>query len=667
MNIEQVVALAILGVTIALFIFSKWRHDAIAVISLSLCVFTGIIPQETVFSGFNNPAVITVACVLIMSYSLQFTGAIDVVTDKLLPSASSPTLTIAWLTSLAALLSAFMNNIGAMALLMPVAIQLANRLSIAPGQVLMPVAFGTILGGMTTLIGTPPNIIVAEFRTEYANEAFGMFDFTPVGLTVAVIGIIFISLVGWRLVPARERQDAATFDTGRYLTEVKIVPDSKAVGMSVWELEQAIEGTDGQLLGMVRDGEKVITPHWNKQLQIGDILVIEAEPEKMSQLLASHGLSLLEHMRQVSRKQEKLNLATIRELHREGETEEPVLPNTENFEDYDQSVKKQSSSWFDRRVTVLSKRTLRGFQVGMRDPENPNKIGVPVDTRDIVLVEMVVLPTSKLIQHTAQELQLRSRYGLNILAISRHGKHSIERLRKTKISAGDVILIQGEAERLANFANQFGCVPLAERTVRVPSKRRAVLATGVMLSAILSAASGLAPAEISFGMGVAAIMAFRLIPLRQLYESIDWSIIVLLAALIPVAGALQTTGAADIIADTLLYTLAQGHALFALGLILLLSMTLTDFMNNAATAAVMCPIAISSATQLGVSPDSFLMAVAIGVSCAFLTPIGHQNNTLILGPGGFRFGDYWRLGLPLEILVFIISIIMLPIIWPLHA
>lgn len=275
------------------------------------------------------------------------------------------------------------------------------------------------------------------------------------------------------------------------------------------------------------------------------------------------------------------------------------------------------------------------------------------------------MPGSGLIGRTANDIQIRTRYSLNLLAISRQGRRSIKRLRSTAIQAGDVLLMQGAEEPLAGFAMEFGCVPLAKRAIRIPDKQRVVVASSVMTMAIAGAAFGLVPAAVSFAAGMLLYMAFRVVPLRKIYDAIDWPVIVLLGAMIPVATAMATTGTADLIAELLLDSMAQGNAIIALAIILIVTMTLSDFMNNAATAAVMCPIAISTADQLAASPDSFLMAVAIGASCAFLTPIGHQNNTLILGPGGFRFGDYWRLGLPMEIIVVAVSIPMLLLVWPL--
>lgn len=299
--------------------------------------------------------------------------------------------------------------------------------------------------------------------------------------------------------------------------------------------------------------------------------------------------------------------------------------------------------------------------------QDPDREGKPrkIQSEEIALVEFAVLPDSSMIGRSATDLRLRTRYAINLLAVSRQGRRSLSRLRTMNIHAGDVLLMQGSADSLNEFASEFGCVPLAERALRLPDKRASVIAVGVMLLAVSGAAFGLLPAAISFAMGVVVLMATRVIPPRRIYEAVDWPVIVLLAALIPVAGAMASSGAADLMARLLLDKVAQGNAIVALVLILIVTMTLSDFMNNAATAAMMCPIAIGAASQLGVNADPFLMAVAIGASCAFLTPIGHQNNTLILGPGGFRFGDYWRLGLPLEVIVVVVAIPAIILVWPL--
>ncbi len=619
MTTDQVLILLLLLATMALFIWGRWRHDIVALASLVACVALGLVPGASAFNGFGHPAVITVACVLVLSYGLQSTGAVDVLARRALPANAGPTLAIAALTGLGAFLSAFVNNVGAMALLMPVAIQLAARHGLTPGKVLMPLSFGTILGGMTTLIGTPPNLIVSGFRAEAGLDSFAMFDFTPVGLAVAAAGILFVALVGWRLVPKREPQGAAGFETGKYLTEVRAGEDSAAIGKSIHEVEELFGDADAQVIGMVRNEFRVMAPNASRVVQAGDILIIEAEPEALSSVLSSAGLKL------------------------------------------EESVPASGDATGDVSRTPEDSDAEREGDEGEGEERNRRERR----PAEVTLQELVVMPTSTLIDRTASDVQIRTVFGLNLVAISRQGRRSVKRLRSTRIKAGDVLLMQGSATGLAGFAAETGCVPLAQRAIRIPDRRKTLIATATMALAISGAAFGLLPAAVSFTAGVVALLALRVIPTRRMYDAIDWPVIVLLGALIPVAQAMETTGAADLVAQSLLELVAQGNAVVALGLILVVSMTLSDFMNNAATAAVMCPIAISSADQLGASPDSFLMAVAIGASCAFLTPIGHQNNTLILGPGGFRFGDYWRLGLPMEVLVVAVSIPLLLVVWPL--
>ncbi len=628
MTQDQIAIILILALTIVMFLWGRWRHDIVALGALLACVLAGLIPAEEAFLGFGHPAVITVACVLVLSFGLRITGAVDALARAVLPTSAGPVLTIAALTGLGAALSAFMNNVGALALLMPVAIQLARKQNLPSGKILMPLAFGTILGGMTTMIGTPPNLIVAGFREEAGLGSFGMFDFTPVGLAVALTGVLFIVLIGWRIVPARKQADAEHFDIGAYITELRVVKDSKAVGKSLREVEVLLQEADAQIVGLLRNDMRVIAPNPQRVLRIDDILVIEAEPEALATVLSAHGLKL----------------------------EEAVDPEPEATDDSESAPSKRATMSVPAEAVTADE---------LRAATGEGKEGERPDTGEIVVQELVVMPGARAIGRSATDLRLRTRYGLNLLAISRQGNRSIKRLRTTPIVAGDVLLIQGPPDALTGFAGTFGGAPLATRAIRIPDKRRSIIATLVMLAAVAGAAFGLLPAAISFAAGVVVFMALGIVPLRRVYEAIDWPVVVLLAALIPVAGALAATGTADLLATAMLEGVAQGHPVIALALILVVTMTLSDFMNNAATAAVMCPLAISTAAQLGASPDAFLMAVAVGASCAFLTPIGHQNNTLILGPGGFRFGDYWRLGLPMEIIVVAVSIPTLLWVWPL--
>jgi len=609
MTTQQFLIMAVLAATLGGFLWGRWRHDMVALGALLASVLVGLVPAGDAFAGFGHPAVITVACVLVLSGGLQASGAVDVLTRRILKLKVGPTLMIGTLTGLAALLSSVMNNVGALALLIPVSLQVASRQGIPPGRVLMPVAFGSILGGMTTLIGTPPNLIVSAFRAQSGAGGYAMFDFARVGLAVAGAGVLFTTLVGWRLVPARKRASSEGFDLAAYLTEARVEEGSKVVGTTLRQVEERLEEVDAQIVSFVRNGVRVTAPNRRWVVRAGDILLIEAQAEALANVLSSLGLKLEEA---------KGDRAT------KGETA--------------QDSAKAADTEGDDRATAAE---------------------------EIVLVEYAVLPDSGLEGRSARDLLLRTRYGINLLAVSRQGRRSLARLRTMALKAGDVLLLQGPADALADFAGQFGCVPLAERSLRIPDKRKALSATLIMGLAVLLAAVGLLPAAVAFAAGVLASLALRTVSPRTVYDAIDWPVIVLLGALIPVAGVMESTGAAGLIAKSLLGIVGQGDAAVALAVILVVTMLLSAVLNNAATAAVMCPIALGAAAQLGARADPFLMAVAVGASCSFITPIAHQNNTLILGPGGFRFGDYWPLGLPLQILALAVGVPLLLMAWPL--
>jgi len=613
---SQILIFIILAAMMGLFLWGRFRHDVVALTALMACIIVGLVPAGEAFAGFGHPAVITVACVLVLSQGLRNTGAVDWLARTILPRNGGVLVTMFSLMGLGAALSGFMNNVGAMALLMPIAVQLSGRLGLKPGQVLMPLSFGTILGGMTTLVGTPPNLIVSGFRQEAGLGQFAMFDFAPVGVAVAVVCVIFVAAIGWRLVPARKSEVGDDFDTSPYLTEVRVPEKGKAVGLTLRGFEAEIEESGAQIVGLVRNEVRITAPHGGRRIHANDILVLQADVDALAEALSVFSI--------------KLEEGQAIQDHKDAQTAAPA---------------EAKDSKAEAKIGDID-------EINERD-------------ENIVLRELAILPGSTIVGRSASDLQLRTRYGLNLLAVSREGRTPQARLRKLKLKSGDLLLMQGPAEMIAEFTSDAGCVPLGERELRIPDKRMAIVAGVIMLGAIGIVTLGLLPAPVGFALGVLASMLFRTVPLRQIYTAIDWPIIVLLAALIPVAGAMQTTGAADQLARFLVETVAQSNPIAALAVVLITTMFLSDVMNNAATAAILCPIALGIAATLGVNPDSFLMAVAIGASCAFLTPIGHQNNTLILGPGGFRFGDYWRLGLTVEILVVAVSIPLLLIIWPL--
>ncbi len=616
MTSAQIAIFAILAATVAAFLWGRFRHDTVALAALMAGVLAGVVPAAGAFAGFGHPAVITVACVLILSRALQRTGAVDALARRVLPAKAGRLGTLAALMGLGALLSAFMNNVGAMALLTPLAVQLAAKQGLPPGQVLMPLAFGTILGGMTTLVGTPPNLIVAGFRAE---AAFGMFDFAWVGLPVALLGVAFVALVGWRLVPVRRPAGDSAFETGVYLAELRVAEGSDAIGQTLRQFEDSLDAAALQVVGLVRAGARYHAPHGGRQLREGDILLVEADAKSLAEEAVRHGL---------------VHEGLGNETGKEGAGK-------------DKTGK-------DR----VGKEKTGKNETGKHGADDPDSGDV-----EVALREMTVLPGSAVIGRSARQMRLRSRHGIALLAVSRMGAQSGARLATLVLKAGDLLLLRGTAEDLADFARDMACAPLDTEALTPPDRQKGWIAAGIMAIAVLLAAFGVLPAPVAFALGVVVTMAAGTLPLREVYTAIDWPVVVLLAALIPVAGAMQSTGAADLLARVLVDGLAQGNALVALTVVLVVTMFLSDVMNNAATAAVMAPIAIGIAATLGVGADGFLMAVAIGASCAFLTPIGHQNNTLILGPGGFQFGDYWRLGLLLEAIIVAVSVPLIWVVW----
>ncbi|WP_249692964.1 SLC13 family permease [Stappia sp. WLB 29] len=658
---DQIAILAILALAMAAFLSGRLRHDMVAMGALIACVAAGLVPAEEAFAGFGHPAVITVACVLVLSRGLQTSGAVDVLARTVLPDDAGRTLSLAALTGLGAALSGFMNNVGAMALLMPVALQLARRLDMTPGRMLMPLAFGTILGGMTTLIGTPPNLIVSGFRASAGGGGFSMFDFAPVGFVVALAGLAFIVTVGWRLVPITRAAAGEAFEVGSYLTEVRVGEKGKADGMSLYEIEAELDKAEAQVVGLVRGGLRVSAPRGNRRVQGGDVLVLEADVEGIAEALSKLDLKLEEQAKARDEEREKKERVREEEARRD-EDEQRRREIDEAAALGDVALGPVSEPEPAPRESKTKEAQAKPGETGEGEAREARR---DTEAEEVVLRELVVRPESQLVGRSARDLALRSRFGINLLGVSRNGRRSTTRLRTLQLQSGDLLLMQGPADVLAEFASETGCVPLAERELRIPDKRKALLAAGILGLSILVTVVGLLPAAVSFAAGVLASMVLRTVPLRSVYTAIDWPVVVLLAALIPVAGAMEATGTAELIATFLVGTLAQGHPVAALAMVLVVTMFLSDVMNNAATAAVMCPIAIGIAATLGVDPDAFLMSVAIGASCAFLTPIGHQNNTLILGPGGFGFGDYWRLGLPLELVVAAVAVPMLLLVWPL--
>jgi di/tricarboxylate transporter len=586
---DQITLFALLFFVFAFLIWGRWRYDLVAFVALLVALLTGLVPVEDAFSGFGHPATIIIALVLIVSRGLSNSGAIEIVARHLLDASRKLSTHITLMAGLAAGLSAVMNNVAALALLMPVDMQAAKKAGRSPALSLMPLSFASILGGMITLIGTPPNIIIGEFRGDALGEPYRMFDFAPVGLACAAVGVAYVALIGWRLLPTgRHSEDAGKelFDLADYVVEVRVPDDSAIIGKKVRDLDDLAENSDVNILGLTRRGRRLPGLARVAEIRAGDILVMEASPDSLEEALGT------------------LNLEYV------------------------------------------------GKGEGQLGDD------------DLQLTEVVVQESSRLVGRSAISVRMLYRYRVALVGVSRQGKRFRDNVRKLKLRAGDVLLLLGGEDRLNDVLARLGVLPLADRGHRIIQRDKAWLAVAIFGVAILAASFGLVYLPVALGCVTALYVFLNIVPIREVYTSIEWPVIVLLGSMIPIGGALQSTGGTALIAGGIVDLSAGFSPVVVLTLLIAVTMTLSDVMNNTATAVIAAPIAVEIANRLGVSPDPFLMGVAVAASCAFLTPIGHKNNTLIMGPGGYRFGDYWRMGLPLEVLIIVVSVPMIMLVWP---
>jgi len=593
MTSDQIILFALFGAVFGLFLWGRFRYDVVAFSALMAGVVLGVVPTKDAFSGFGHSATLVVALVLVVSAGLVRSGAVFLITRTLVDASRSLGAHIALMGAIGGVLSAFMNNVAALALLMPVDVQTARKAGRAPGLSLMPLSFATILGGMVTLIGTPPNIIIASIRGEALGEPFSMFDFAPVGGVTAIAGLIFVALIGWRLIPQPEaaKGGADPMDEfGQYVAELTVPEGSKLIGKRLKELEADAEKNDVAILGLVRDGKRRYGTQRNTMIAAHDALVLEATPEALDEFRAALSLSFAEPGREAH-------------LTAEGEG--------------------------------LSK------------------------------IEVVVPENARIAGKTAQAVGLAWRQRSVLMGISRAGKTIRQQVRKTEVRPGDILLLLVPAGSEGDVTEWLGCLPLAERGLTVTQDQKVWLAIGMFAAAVAAASFGLVYLPVALGIVVIGYVLAKIVPLAELYTHIEWPVVVLLGSMIPLGSALESSGGTELIAGTLVDLTAGLPAWAVLTVLMIVTMTLSDVLNNTATTIVAAPVGIQMAQALGKDPDPFLMAVAVAASCAFLTPIGHKNNTLILGPGGYRFGDYWRIGLPLEVLVVAVSIPAILVFWPL--
>jgi di/tricarboxylate transporter len=591
LTLHQIEALAIIGLMLVLFLSDRLRYDLVGATALSAATLLGVVPAHKAFSGFSSSVVIIIASVLVVSRAVAVSGVIDRGMRWVLARLESTSAQVGVLTAAVTFLSAFVKNVGALGIFMPVAIQAAERRNRSPSRYLMPLAFGSLIGGTITQIGTSPNILISQVRQEVTGHPFGLFDYTPIGLPLSLVAVAFLS-IGWRLLPANRRAQPSTenrFKMEDYTTEATIPAESALVGQTVQALE---EETDHALVvtAIVREHNHRYVPRGHWVLYADDILILQGDPAALQPLLDQSHLSLL----------------------------------------------------------------------------NTHTVAEPEDKEDdLETIEAVVAPSSALIGQTVRTLRMRSRFEVNLLAAGGAGA-APARLWQRSFAAGDVVVLQGRSNRLNDALHQLDLLPLAERNLAIGQRRSRYLPLLILAAALVAIGLRLVEVEVGFFVAATVILLLRLISVREAYEAIDWPVIVMLGCLIPVGEALKDTGAAGLMADGLTVLAAHLPGTLALALILVVSMLVTPFLHHAAAVVVMGPVAAAVAKNLGYGVDPFLMAVAFGAACDFLTPIGHQNSTLVMRPGGYRFFDYWRLGLPLSVLVAVVGTLLIGWWWPLR-
>jgi di/tricarboxylate transporter len=586
---DQIAVVAVLIVSLVLFAWGKWRHDLVAIFALLALVLIGIIPADQAYAGFGHAAVITVAAMLVISAALEEAGVVDFLARRLNTAASGEAMTLILVTLLVTFLSAFMNNVGALVLMLPVTLQLASRKGIPASRLLIPIAFGSILGGLVTLIGTPSNIIISAYREQVVGQPFSLFDFAPVGLAVAAAGVGVIVLAARWLIPARDAAEvkSALRLVDSYLTEIEIPADSAFAGKTIEALEDLGHGNVG-VLAIIRQNQQIVGPRASFHLAEGDVLLVEADQNSLQEF--------------------------INETH----------------------------------LGMAAERHIGSDNLA---------------SEDIELVEAVIMPGSRMEGLTPEEMHLHSRYGINVLALARRGATMCARIGQIRLQIGDVLLVQGEAIAMTETLSRLGSLLVSGE--RIASRQASIWPMAIFAFVLLASGLGFIPIHIALVAGAALIVAAGFLPLRRVYESIDWSVIVLLAAMVPVGISLETTKTTGLLADAILAALQNMSPEVMLGAIIIIAMALSNVINNAATAILMAPLGLQIASGLGYGPDPFLMAIAIGSSCAFVTPIGHQSNLLVMGPGGYRFGDYWRIGGAVSIAAVLVAVPLILLVWPL--
>jgi di/tricarboxylate transporter len=588
---EITLVLTILLIAIVLYATEWLRMDLVSLMVLLALGLTGMVTPNEAFAGFSNPAVITVAAMFVLSAGLTHTGALGPMGERLLQIAGNSELRmIAAIMFASALFSAFINNIGATAMLMPLVTAIAQKSRLSPSKLLIPLAFGSLLGGVCTLIGTPPNILVNELMRQHTGTEFGMFEFTPVGLAILATGVGFMLLFGRHLLPSRKAGSLTeAYQVKEYISEVELLPKSPLIGRTIEEsgIQQDFKL---QIRALLRDEQKFPFPHRKRVLRQGDILFLGGDPSGILQVRDKKGLQLVQ------------------------EAEHPT----------------------------------------------PHE----VDRDEIVVVEAALTPTSEMVGKTLRDVHFADNHGLTVLGIWRKGAPVVKKVDHVVMRFGDVLLLQGARERAIHLGHDHGFLLLGDVNQTPFRPRRGSAAILILLLVVGLAATGTMPIILSAPLGAFIMVLVRCLSIKEAYESIDWSIIVLIAGTLPLGIAMEQSGTARLLAELLLGVLGPVGPWAVLSGLFLVTFLLTAVMSNAATAVLIAPIAFEAAIELGVHPQPFYMAVAVAASASFLTPISHQSNALVMGPGGYRFIDFLKVGTPLNLCIWFTGSLLIPIVFP---
>lgn len=602
MSHKEIATLAVLAGMAGLFLSDRLRYEIVALLALLAAVAVGIVPVARAFSGFASPILPLIAGALVVSAAVARSGAVETLFRWLQPAMRARFLQVGILSGCVAAISAFMKNVATLALFLPLGFQVARRHARSPSEFLMPMSFASLLGGSITLIGTSPNMLISEVRTHLTGHPFHMFDFTPIGVGTALCGILFLNF-GWRLIPHGRRATAeAPFKIEDYTTEFQLGEGSQFIGRTVAEVEEGAGG-EVSIIAIIREQYRRHVPAGHWQLLPQDVLVVEADPQALDQFIADGALEVV------------------------GNKALPKAPAIAQAETAKSSAGEAAGD-------------------------------------DLVTVEAIIAADSPLIGRSLAELNLRQRYGVNVLAIGQRGQRTTVRLRRVKFQLGDVIVFQGHAETIHDTLAALGTLPLAARRLNLGRRRQLLLPLAILAIAVAVSAFRVVPVEFAFlGAGIAVIL-LGLLTLEEAYRAIEWPILILIGALIPIGEAVRSTGTAHFLAGLLAQLAAHLSAGGALALIFAVTMLVTPILHHAAAVLVMGPVAAGLARHFGYHLDPFLMAVAFGAGSDFLSPIGHPSNTLVMGPGGYHFGDYWKLGLPLSMIMIGVGVPLILIFWP---